>query len=75
MEHLKCASFRYTPVLPINFRVIRKGLLGTNTLAYYKKSKVMDVKSFITLGSGHKALEPFLLSEQSELEYTSGLAS
>ncbi len=26
------------------------GLPGTNTLAYYKRSLIMDVKSFITLG-------------------------
>jgi hypothetical protein len=30
--------------------------LHTNTLAYYEYSKIMDVKSFITLGPGEKSV-------------------
>jgi hypothetical protein len=35
--------------LPANIRLCRKGLPGTNSLVYYKHSKIMDVKSLITL--------------------------
>jgi hypothetical protein len=38
--------------LPIDNRLGWKGLPGTNTLAYYENSKIMAVKSFITLAPG-----------------------
>jgi hypothetical protein len=36
-------------VLPTKIRLSWVVLAGTNTLAYYKISQIMDVKSFITL--------------------------
>ncbi len=35
--------------LPANIRLGWKGLVGTNTLAYYENSKIMAVKGFIGL--------------------------
>jgi hypothetical protein len=35
-----------------NFKLARKGLSWTNTLAYNKNSKLTDRKSFIKLGQG-----------------------
>ena len=37
--------------LPTNFRLVWKGLPGTNALAYYEKSSLAVVKSFITLAT------------------------
>ena len=37
---------------PTNISVGWKGLLGTNALAYYEKSLLTAVKSFITLATG-----------------------
>jgi hypothetical protein len=39
--------------LPAIIRLGWKGLLGTNTLAYYESSKITDRKSFIALGPGN----------------------
>jgi hypothetical protein len=39
-----------------------KGLLGTNTLAYYENSQIMDRKSFITLGPVVEVLKLFYSS-------------
>jgi hypothetical protein len=50
VEHLKGAPLVYGPALPENIRLGRKGLPGTNSLAYYKNSQIMALKSFITLG-------------------------
>jgi len=38
VEHLKGTSLGYAPTLPANIRLGFKGLLGANTLAYYKRS-------------------------------------
>jgi hypothetical protein len=35
VDHLKRASFGYASALLANIRLGRKGLAGTNTLAYY----------------------------------------
>ncbi len=35
-----------------NIRLGRKGLPGTNSLAYFEKSQLTTVKSFITLATG-----------------------
>ncbi len=40
------------------FRQGLKSLPGTNTLAYYKNSQIMDVKSFITLAPGQRRQGP-----------------
>jgi hypothetical protein len=42
------------PLLSINanIKLCWKNLPGTNTLAYYRHSKITSVKSFITLGPG-----------------------
>jgi hypothetical protein len=37
---------------PTNIRLGWKGLPGTNALAYYEKSQLTAVKSFITLAPG-----------------------
>jgi hypothetical protein len=47
MEHLKRAT------LPANIRLGWKGLPGTNAQAYYEKSELTAVKSFITLATDH----------------------
>ncbi len=41
VEHLKIASLRKALALPANVRLGWKGLLGTNTLAYYDISKLL----------------------------------
>ncbi len=41
-------------VLQTNIRLGWKGLPGTNTLADFEHSYMKEVKSFITLGPGHK---------------------
>ncbi len=38
--------------LHTNIRLGWKGLLGTNALAYYEKSQLTSVKSFVTLTPG-----------------------
>jgi hypothetical protein len=40
VEHLKGASLVYPPVLSTNIRLGWRGLLGTNTLAYYENRKL-----------------------------------
>jgi hypothetical protein len=37
------------PALPENITPVRKGLPGTNTLAYFAAKSAMKKKSFITL--------------------------
>ncbi len=49
MVHLKGASLTLALALPANIQLGWKGLPGTNALAYYEKSELMSVKSFITL--------------------------
>jgi len=51
VEHLKGASFGQALALSTNIRLSWKGLLGTNALAYYEKSQLTAVKSFITLAT------------------------
>ncbi len=53
VEHEK-GSTLYGRLLafPINIGLSLKGLLGTNTLAYYEHSKITDIKSFISLCLG-----------------------
>ncbi len=48
MEHLKDALSQARP----GFTRKLKGLVGTNTLAYYKHLYITDVKSFIILVPG-----------------------
>jgi hypothetical protein len=43
--------------LPTNNRLCWKGLTGTNTLAYYEKSELTAVKSFLTLATGASIIE------------------
>jgi hypothetical protein len=55
--------------LTTNIRLGLKGLLGTNTLAYYEHSLIMDAKCFITFGQGDficiiKILSKYWLREQ-----------
>jgi len=45
VKHLRDASLE-------NIRLGLKGLPGTNTLAYYKHSKIADVKSLMALTPG-----------------------
>jgi hypothetical protein len=45
-KHLKCGK---SPSLVSNIRLGRKGLPGSNTLAYYKHLKMTVVKIFLTL--------------------------
>ena len=52
--------------LPTNIRQGWKGLLGTNTLAYYENSLNTSVKSFITLGPGLKGRCHALFSRRTE---------
>ncbi len=49
MEHLKVSSCGSAPALSTNIRLGWKGLPGKNALAYFEKSKLTAVKSFITL--------------------------
>jgi hypothetical protein len=49
MELLKGASLGHTVALPANIRLGWKGLLGTNTQAYYENPYITAVKSFIGL--------------------------
>ncbi len=44
---------------PINIRLSWKGLPRTNTLAYFEKSLLIAVKSFITLATGGKLYKTF----------------
>ncbi len=50
VEHLKCASLGLAPVLLANIRTVWISLRGTDILAYYERLKILDVKSFVTLG-------------------------
>ncbi len=45
--------------LPMNIRLCWKGLLGTNTLAYYENSQITGMKSFITLAQGFNVTNLF----------------
>jgi hypothetical protein len=45
-----------------NIRLGWKCLPGTNTLAYYEHSEIMDVKSFITLCPGHISFKTFYIN-------------
>ncbi len=47
--------------LPINIRLGWKGLPGSNAPAYYEKSELTDIKSFITLAPGSGS---FVLAER-----------
>jgi hypothetical protein len=42
MKHLKGASLGYTAALLAIIKLCRKGLPGTNTLAYYKHLKITE---------------------------------
>jgi hypothetical protein len=44
--------------LPTNIRLDWKGQPGTNALAYYEKSYLTAVKSFITLGTDEPEVPP-----------------
>jgi hypothetical protein len=59
VEHLKGASLGWAPALLANIRLGWKGFPGTNTLAYYEKSKLTAVKSFITLATWPKVIKLF----------------
>jgi hypothetical protein len=52
VKHLSGASLGYSLALPANIRLGWKGLPGKNALAYYEKSQLTVVKSFITLATG-----------------------
>jgi hypothetical protein len=52
VEHLNGVLLGYAPALPANVRLGKKGLPGTNALAYYKRGNLRSVKSFITLSRG-----------------------
>ncbi len=54
VKHLKIISLRHALALLTNTRLGWKGLRGTNTLAYYKHSKLTAVKSYISLGLVHE---------------------
>jgi hypothetical protein len=43
---------------PTNIRQGWKGLLGTNTLAFYEHLLITTVKAFIRLGPAGKLLQP-----------------
>jgi hypothetical protein len=47
--------------LPMSIRLGWKGLLGTDTLAYYENSQITDMKSFITLAPGFNVTKLFYL--------------
>ncbi len=47
-------------VFHANIELGKKVLPGKNTLAYYENSKIMDVKSFLTFGPGHRLLKLIL---------------
>ncbi len=54
MKHLSDAPLKGRLLaLPKNFRLGWKGLPGTNAFAYYEKSYLTAVKSFIALATGH----------------------
>jgi hypothetical protein len=50
---VKGASTGQATALPVSIRLSRKGLPATNALAYYEKSELTSVKSFITLAADH----------------------
>ncbi len=55
VEHLKGASLGQALALPTNIRLGWKGFAGTYALAYFEKSLLTTVKSFITLAQVGKA--------------------
>jgi hypothetical protein len=52
VDHLSGTPRKAPVTLSTNLRLGWKGLSGTNTLAYYKHSLIVVVKSFITLTPG-----------------------
>ncbi len=60
MEHLKGALLKQTPILPINIRLVWKGLPGTKTLAYYENLYITAVKGLITLTPEPNVVKLFL---------------
>ncbi len=55
VEHLIGSSIGWAPAFPTNIRLRWKGFPRANTLAYWKNSKLMAVKSFITLAPDRNA--------------------
>jgi hypothetical protein len=53
LEHLKDASLGLALALPENTRLGQKGLLGTNTVAYYGNPSITGVISFLAQGAVH----------------------
>ena len=51
-QPFRCSTLGSAPALPANIRQGWKGLLGTNTLAYYENLYITAVKSFIGLDPG-----------------------
>jgi hypothetical protein len=52
--NLSRASLKGMPLaLPTNIKLGKKGLPGTNTIAYYKNPQITTVKSFIGLVTDH----------------------
>jgi hypothetical protein len=63
MKHLSDAPL-YGRLLALltNIRLSWKGLAGTNALAYYEKSSLKAVKSFITLATGVNVIKLFSIA-------------
>ncbi len=59
LGQLKCTSLGGLLAYPTKIGLGLKGLPGTNTLAYYEKSQIMSVKSFITLFPGVGVIKLF----------------
>jgi hypothetical protein len=51
MTHLKDASYRLAQASLANIKLGWKGLLGTNTLAYYEQFQIADLNKFDNVGS------------------------
>ncbi len=63
MKHLSDAPFKgWLLAIPTNIRPGWKGLPLRNALAYYEKSQLVAVKSFITLAPGVNVIKLFHLS-------------
>jgi hypothetical protein len=65
VEHLKGSSIGQVPALQTDNRPGWKGLPETNILAYYKKSELMVIKSFITFALGPNIIKLFFISSVS----------
>jgi hypothetical protein len=61
---LRCSNPGYAPALHVNIRLSWKCLAGTNILAYYKHSLIMEEKSFITMYHGAHFIKLFHLVEE-----------